>query len=76
VIIGILFWPAPVRIVEKGLATDRVVIDSVVSKYANHVPNYRRSFILERETGRELSGATSDGSGRLRFQSPHLLEKI
>jgi hypothetical protein len=49
------------RIIEKGLASDRVVIDTVVSKYADHVPLYRQSAILERETGIELSRATLDG---------------
>src|SRR5260370_14212 len=53
--------PAPVRIIEKGLASDRVVIDTVVSKYADHVPLYRQSAILERETGIDLSRATLDG---------------
>jgi transposase len=53
--------PLPVRIIEKGLASDRVVIDTVVSKYADHVPLYRQSAILERETGIELSRATLDG---------------
>jgi hypothetical protein len=38
-----------------------VVIDTVVSKYADHLPLYRQSAILERETGIELSRATLDG---------------
>jgi transposase len=33
---GVECAPAPVRIIEKGLASDRVVIDTVVSKYADH----------------------------------------
>jgi transposase len=32
-----------------------------VSKYADHVPIYRQSAILERETRIELSRATMDG---------------
>src|SRR5271165_4180365 len=32
---GVECAPAPVRIIEKGLASDRVVIDTVVSKYAD-----------------------------------------
>src|SRR5438132_6461674 len=48
---GVECASAPVRIIEKGLASDRVVIDTVVSKYADHVPLYRQSAILERETG-------------------------
>ena len=46
---------------DKGLASDRVVIDTVVSKYVDHVPLYRQSAILQRETGIELSRATLDG---------------
>jgi transposase len=57
---GVDCAPVPVRIIEKGLASDRVVIDTVVSKYADHVPLYRQSAILERETGIELSRATLD----------------
>jgi transposase len=58
---GVACAPVPVRIIEKGLASDRVVIDTVVSKYADHVPIYRQSAILERETGIELSRGTLDG---------------
>ena len=58
---GVECAPAPARIVEKGLASDRVVIDTVVSKYADHLPLYRQSVILERESGLEISRATLDG---------------
>jgi transposase len=58
---GVECAPAPVRIIEKGLASDRVVIDTVVSKYADHLPLYRQSAILERETGIDVSRATLDG---------------
>jgi transposase len=57
---GVECAPVPLRIIEKGLASDRVVIDTVVSKYADHVPIYRQSAILERETGIELSRGTLD----------------
>ena len=53
--------PLPERIVEKGLASDRVVIDTVVSKYCDHLPLYRQAAILERETGIEIGRATLDG---------------
>jgi transposase len=59
--LGVQCAPLPVRIIDKGLASDRVIIDTVVSKYADHVPIYRQSAILERETGIELSRATMDG---------------
>jgi hypothetical protein len=53
--------PAPARIVEKGMVSDRVVIDTVVSKYCNHLPLYRQSVMLKREVGLELSRGTLDG---------------
>jgi transposase len=58
---GVACASLPARIIEKGLASDRVVIDTVVSKYADHVPLYRQSVILERETGLSISRATLDG---------------
>ena len=53
--------PLEPRIVEKGLASDAVVIDTVVSKYCDHVPLYRQAVILEREAGLEIGRATLDG---------------
>jgi transposase len=58
---GVTAAPAPERIVEKGLVSDRVVIDTVVAKYSDHLPLYRQSAILEREAGVEISRATMDG---------------
>jgi len=58
---GVAAAPAPARIVEKGLVSDRVVIDTVVAKYSDHLPLYRQSAILEREAGVEISRATMDG---------------
>jgi transposase len=49
------------RIVDKGLASDRVVIETVISKYCDHVPLYRQEAMLEREAGVEISRATLDG---------------
>ena len=49
------------RIVEKGLASDRVVIETVVAKYADHLPLYRQEAMIEREAGVEISQATLDG---------------
>jgi transposase len=51
----------PPRIIEKGLASDRVVIDTVVRKYADVLPLYRQSVILERDAGVTISRATLDG---------------
>ena len=49
------------RIVEKGLASDAVVIGTVVAKYCDHLPLYRQQAMLEREAGVEISRATLDG---------------
>ena len=58
---GVACAPLPARLIEKGLASDRVVIDTVVRKYADFLPLYRQSVILERETGLVISRATLDG---------------
>ena len=58
---GVVVAPVPARIIDKGLVSDRVVIDTVVAKYSDHLPLYRQSAILEREAGIELSRATLDG---------------
>jgi transposase len=58
---GVQCAPLPARIIEKSLASDRVIIDTVVSKYADHLPLYRQSAILKRETGLEISRATLNG---------------
>ena len=58
---GVSAAPQPARIIDKGLVSDRVVIDTVISKYSDHLPLYRQSVMLERETGLEISRATLDG---------------
>lgn len=58
---GVSAAPVPARIVEKGLVSDAIVIDTLVSKYANHLPLYRQSVILSREAGIDISRATMDG---------------
>jgi transposase len=58
---GVAAAALPARIIDKGLVSDRVVIDTVVSKYGGHLPLYRQSVILQRETGVEISRATPDG---------------
>ncbi len=58
---GVVSARLPPRIIEKCLASDRIVIDTVVSKYCNHTPLHRQSVILERDIGLEISRATLDG---------------
>jgi transposase len=57
------WWPAPVepRIVEKSLVSDRIVIDTLIRKYSDHLPLYRQSAMLERDAGVEISRSTTDG---------------
>lgn len=58
---GVAAAPAPARIVEKSLVSDRLVVDTVIAKYSDHLPLYRQSAILKREAGVEISRATLDG---------------
>jgi transposase len=58
---GVSAAPVPGRIVEKSLASNRVVIDTIVNKYCDHLPLYRQSAILLRDTGVSLGRATMDG---------------
>ena len=48
---GVSAAPLPDRIIDKGLVSDRVVIDTLVSKYSDHLPLYRQSVMLERGGG-------------------------
>ena len=59
--LGVVSAPLPPRIIEKCLASDQIIIDTIVSKYCNHTPLHRQSVILERDTGLEISRATLDG---------------
>jgi transposase len=59
--LGVVSAPLPPRIIDKCLASDRIVIDTVISKYCNHTPLHRQSMILARDIGLEISRATLDG---------------
>jgi transposase len=58
---GVSAAPLPARIIEKGLVSDRVVIDTLVAKYSDHLPLYRQSAMLLRDAGVSISRATMDG---------------
>jgi transposase len=58
---GVATAPVPPRIVEKGLVSDRIVIDTILAKYSAHLPLYRQSALLERDCGLEITRATMDG---------------
>jgi transposase len=58
---GVSAAPLPERIVEKSLVSDRIVIDTIVNKYSDHLPLYRQSAILLRDAGVAIGRATMDG---------------
>ena len=58
---GVMAAPLPVRIIDKGLVSDGVIIDTVVNKYCNHSPLYRQSVALLRDAGIDISRATMCG---------------
>jgi transposase len=58
---GVQAAPLPPTIIDKGLASDAVVINVLVAKYADHMPLYRQSAQLARDAGVEISRATLDG---------------
>ena len=52
--------PSP-RIISKSLVSDRILIDTIVNKYTAHLPLYRQSALLERDSGIEITRATMCG---------------
>jgi transposase len=58
---GVVSAPLPARIIDKGLVSDEIIIDTIVSKYADHLPLYRQSAIFKRDLDLDLSRATLCG---------------
>ncbi len=58
---GVEAAPLPVRIIDKSLVSDQIIIDTIVSKYADHSPLYRQSAILLRDAGVDISRGTMCG---------------
>ena len=58
---GVEAAPLPVRIIDKSLVSDQIIIDTIVSKYADHSPLYRQSAILLRDAGVGISRTTMCG---------------
>jgi transposase len=58
---GVAMAPLPVRIIAKSLVSDRIIIDTIVSKYADHNPLFRQSVIFLRDAGVDISRATMCG---------------
>src|SRR5258707_12390373 len=53
---GVACAPLPARIIEKSLASDRLIIETIVNKYADPVPLYRQSAILPGHGAGTVSG--------------------
>jgi transposase len=58
---GVAAAPLPIRIIDKSLVSDGVIIDTVVNKYCDHSPLYRQSVALFRDSGIDISRATMCG---------------
>jgi transposase len=58
---GVAMAPLPDRIIAKSLVSDRIIIDTLVGKYADHNPLYRQSVIFLRDAGIDISRATMCG---------------
>jgi transposase len=58
---GVTTAAAPVRIIEKSLVSDRIIIDTMIRKYGDHNPLYRQSVILLRDAGIDIGRATMCG---------------
>jgi len=58
---GVAAAPLPARIIDKSLVSDRIILNTLIDKYLNHLPLYRQSLILSREAGVDITRATMDG---------------
>jgi transposase len=72
--------PAPARLIEGGLPTERLVADVVVSKFADHLPLYRQSQILARSGVKiersTLAGWVGTAAAELAPLHNHLVGKL
>jgi len=58
---GVTSATLPIRIIDKSLVSDRVIINTVVNKYCDHNPLFRQSAALLRDAGIDISRATMCG---------------
>jgi transposase len=73
--------PTPARIVEGGIPTEALIVQVLVSKYADHLPLYRQAQIYYARQGIQLDRSTlADLVGRaawyLRPLRDHILERL
>jgi len=53
--------PLPAKIVEKGKASNAIIVDVILKKYRDHLPLYRQASIWERDAGISISRMTLCG---------------
>jgi len=55
---GVTVAPVPEKIVEKGVLSNKVIVDVTIKKYCDHQPLYRQSLALKRDSGVDVSRST------------------
>ena len=55
---GVSIAPVPATIIEKGILSDGLVVDTIFKKYRDHNPLYRQSVGLKRDANVEISQST------------------
>jgi len=58
---GVKTAPVAPSIIDKSLVSDRIVLDTVLAKYLDHLPLYRQSAMLMRDAGVEIHRSTMCG---------------
>jgi transposase len=58
---GVRTAPVTPSIIDKSLVSDRIVVDTVIAKYLDHLPLYRQSAMLKRDAGVEIHRSTMCG---------------
>jgi transposase len=58
---GVKTAPVAPSIIDKSLVSDRIVLDTVIAKYLDHLPLYRQSAMLMRDAGVEIHRSTMCG---------------
>jgi transposase len=58
---GVKTAAAESKIIEKSLVSNRIIVETIIAKYSDHLPLYRQSGMLLRDAGVEISRATMDG---------------
>ena len=56
--LGVSVAPVPAAIVEKGILSNRIVVDVAIKKYVEHAPLYRQALSIKRDAGLDMSQST------------------